>query len=58
MAEKSKTQQALSLLDKGKTVREVARIVDLSESAVRFADKKRRASAAGLCPTCGAKRKT
>ncbi len=49
----TKTEEALKLLAEGKTVREAARIVDISESALHSALKKSRATA--VCPCCGSK---
>jgi hypothetical protein len=46
----TKTEQALILVDSGKTVRQAAREVDISESALHSAIKKRRAQI--TCPCC------
>lgn len=53
----SKTEQAVELIEKeGLTVRQAARKVDVSESAVHSAIKRRDAEkqkAKGICPCCG-----
>ena len=49
----TKTEQALALVAQGKTVRQAARLVDVSESAVHSALKKQKAQKTGVCPCCG-----
>jgi len=49
----SRTEQALALVDSGMKVREAARKVDISESAVHAAVKRKKAEAAGGCLSCG-----
>ena len=54
----TKTDAALKLIDAGKTVREAARAVDVSESAIHAAVKRRKekeVAAQGICPCCGQK---
>jgi transposase-like protein len=49
------TERALQLIDAGKTVRQAAREVDISESALHAAVKKRKAEQLkeqGICPCC------
>lgn len=52
----TKTEQAIKLVEEGMTVRKAAREVDVSESAVHAAIKRKRAeqlAASGVCPCCG-----
>jgi predicted DNA-binding protein (UPF0251 family) len=52
----NKTDQAIELIEKeGLTVRQAARKIDISESAVHAAVKKRKAEKTGTCPCCGQK---
>ena len=53
MSDRSKTQIAVALVDGGMSVRQAARQVDLSETAIRTAIKNREAKASGACPSCG-----
>jgi DNA-binding CsgD family transcriptional regulator len=53
-----KTKQAAALVAKGASIREASRALDISEAGLRFYLKKEKAARAGVCPTCGAKRKT
>ncbi len=50
---KTKTQQAIELVRQGSTVRQAARAVDVSESAVHAALRKAKAADSGICPCCG-----
>lgn len=51
---KSKTEQALALVDLGARPAEAARKLEISESAVYAAIKKRKTKALGRCNCCGA----
>ena len=51
----TKTDQGLALVAQGLSVRQAARKVDMSESALHTAVKRRRddeSRAAGICPCC------
>ena len=50
----TKTEQAIKLIEEqGMKVRQAARQVDVSESALHAAMKKRKAQAMGVCECCG-----
>ncbi len=49
----TKTEQALALIAEGQSVRQAARAVDVSESAVHAAVKRQKATV--TCPCCDAK---
>ena len=51
---KSKTEQALALVDQGARPAEAARKMEISESAVYAAIKKRKTKALGRCHCCDA----
>ena len=52
----TKTEEGLALIDNGMTVRQAARQVDMSESALHSAVKRRKdaeMAERGICPACG-----
>ena len=50
-----KTYQAVEWVEKGLTAAQAARKMEISESSVYAALRKRKAKDLGCCPTCGQK---